>query len=130
MCDKDCQITGNKSASKQASGSGEITSPTIKNDLADIKAAMTEMMSSFKTELLSHVNESISQVYQDFEQAAEQEVQEDSASVPEADPFPDHSEDTLVDKIANFAKDRGSQSPTDFSENKVFKTIVEQFVLG
>jgi histidinol phosphatase-like PHP family hydrolase len=72
MCDKDCQITGDKSASKQASGSDEITSPTIKNDLADIKAAMTEMMSSFKTELLSHVNASISQVYQDFEQAAEQ----------------------------------------------------------
>lgn len=48
MCDKDCQITRNKSASKQVGGSDELTSPTIKNDLADIKAAMTEMMSSFK----------------------------------------------------------------------------------
>ncbi|CAB4030930.1 Poly P3, partial [Paramuricea clavata] len=52
MCDKDCHITGTKSASKQARGSDEITSPPIKNDLADIKAAMTEMMSSFKNELL------------------------------------------------------------------------------
>ena len=107
MCDKDCQITGNKSASKQVGGSDEITSPTIKNVLADIKAAMTEMMSSFKTELSSHVNASISQVYQDFEQAAEQEVQDDSVSVPEADPLSEHSEDNLVDKIANFAKDKG-----------------------
>ena len=90
MCDKDCQITGNKSASKQVGDSDELTSPTIKNDLADIKADMTEMMSSFKTELLSHVNASISQVYQDFEQAAEQEVQDDSVSVPEADPLPEH----------------------------------------
>ncbi|CAB3986867.1 Hypothetical predicted protein [Paramuricea clavata] len=130
MCDKDCQITGNKSASKQARSSEEITSPTIKNDLADIKAAMTEMMFSFKTELLSHVNESISQVYQDFEQAADQEVQDDSVSVPEPDPLPEHSEDNLVDKIANFAKDKGSQSQKDLSENTVFKTFVEQFALG
>ena len=92
---------------------------------------MTEMMSSFKTELLSHVNASISQVYQDFEQAAEQEVQDDSVSVPEADPLPEHSEDNLVDKIANFAKDKGSQSQTDLSENTVFKTfVVEQFAPG
>ena len=130
MCDKDCQITGNKSASKQVGGSDELTSPTIKNDLADIKAAMTEMMSSFKTELLSHVNASISQVYQYFEQAAEQEVQDDSVSVPEADPLPEHSEDNLVDKIANFAKDKSSQSQTDLSENTVFKTFVEQFAPG
>jgi hypothetical protein len=47
MCDKDCEITGNKSASKQASGSDEITSHTIKNydNIANIKAAVTEMMS-------------------------------------------------------------------------------------
>ncbi|CAB4028257.1 Hypothetical predicted protein, partial [Paramuricea clavata] len=130
MCDKDCHITGTKSASKQARGSDEITSPTIKNDLADIKAAMTEMMSSFKTELLSHVNASISQVYQDFEQAADQEVQDDSVSAPEAGPLPEHSEDNLVDKIANFAKDKGSHSQTDLSENTVFKTFVEQFAPG
>jgi hypothetical protein len=93
-------------------GSDELTSPTIQNDLADIKAAMTEMMSSFKTEFFSHVTASISQVYQDFEQAAEQEVQDDSVSVPEVDPLPEHSEDNLVDKIENFAKDKGSQSQT------------------
>ena len=85
-----------------------------------------ELLMSF----LSHVNASISQVYQDFEQAAEQEVQDDSVSVPEADPLPEHSEDNLVDKIANFAKDKGSQSQTDLSENTVFKTFVEQFAPG
>ena len=51
MCDKDCEITWNKSAFKQAGGSDEITSPTIKNNLADIKAAMTKMMSRFKLRL-------------------------------------------------------------------------------
>ncbi|CAB3983233.1 Hypothetical predicted protein [Paramuricea clavata] len=40
------------------------------------------------------------------------------------------SEDNLVDKIANFAKDKGSQSQTDLSENTVFKTFVEQFAPG
>jgi hypothetical protein len=130
MCDNDCQITGNKSASNQARSSDEIISPTIRNDLADLKATMTEMMSSFKTELLSHVNASISQVYQDFDQAADQEVQDDSVSVPEADPLPDHSEGNLVDKIANFAKDKGSHSQTNLSENTVFKTFVEQFAPG
>ncbi|CAB4004087.1 Hypothetical predicted protein, partial [Paramuricea clavata] len=59
MCDKYCEITGNKSALKQAGGSDEINSPTIKNNLADIKEAMTEMMSSFKTELLSQYPRSI-----------------------------------------------------------------------
>ena len=44
--------------------------------------------------------------------------------------MPEHSEDNLVDKIANFAKDKGSQSQTDLRENTVFKTFVEQFAPG
>ena len=36
----------------------------------------------------------------------------------------------LGDKIANFAKEKGSQSQTDLSENSVFKSFVEQFAPG
>ncbi|CAB4023965.1 Hypothetical predicted protein, partial [Paramuricea clavata] len=61
-------------------------------------------------------------VNQDFQQVAEQEVQDNSVSAAEADPLPDNSEDTLVDNISNFAKEKGSQSQTDLSESMVFKS--------
>ena len=54
MSDKD------RSASKQTDRSDEITAPTISSDIADLKAAMAEMMCSFKTEIFAHVSDSIS----------------------------------------------------------------------
>ena len=71
MSDKD------RSASKQTDRSDEITAPTISSDIADLKAAMSEMMCSFKTEIFAHVSDSISQVYQDFQQAVEPTIQDD-----------------------------------------------------
>ena len=60
MSDKD------RSASKQTDRSDQLIAPTISSDIADLKAAMSEMMYSFKTEIFAHVSDSISQVYQDF----------------------------------------------------------------
>ena len=57
MCDDALREISNKSASQQDSTSSDaIATPTI-NNFADLKLAMNEMMSSFKTELLTHVNE-------------------------------------------------------------------------
>jgi hypothetical protein len=61
---------------------------------------------------------------------ADQEVQDESVNVREADQLPDNSEDNLVDKVSKFAKENGSQSQTDLSESKVFKSFVEQFAPG
>ncbi len=131
MCDKDIQITSSKAASKQDSGSDGGTTPAVKTNLTDLKSVMTEMLSSFKTELLTQVNESISQVYRDFEQV---EVQDDNLSVTEVYVLPAQSGASLLEKITNFADETGSQSKTQTditaSENKVFKSFVEQFVTG
>jgi hypothetical protein len=134
MCDKDIQITSSKAASKQDSGSDGGTTPAVKTNLTDLKSVMTEMLSSFKTELLTQVNESISQVYRDFEQVAEPEVPDDDLSVTEVDVLPAQSGASLLDKITKFADETGSQSKTQTditaSENKVFKSFVEQFATG
>ncbi len=134
MCDKDIQITSSKAASKQDSGSDGGTTPAVKTNLTDLKSVTTEMLSSFKTELLTQVNESISQVYRDFEQVAEPEVQDDNLSVTEVDVLPAQSGASLLEKITNFANETGSQSKTQTditaSENKVFKSFVEQFATG
>ena len=63
LCDK------NQSASKQANCSDEFTAPTFSCDVAKLKATLAEMTSSFKIEIFTHINDSISQVYHDFEQA-------------------------------------------------------------
>ena len=134
MCDKDIQITSSKAASKQDSGSDGGTTPAVKTNLTDLKSVMTEMLSSFKTELLTQVNESISQVYRNFEHVAEPEVQDDNLSVTEVDALPAQSGASLLEKITNFADETGSQSKTQTditaSENKVFKSFVEQFATG
>ena len=55
MCDDELRKISNKSASQQDSTSRDaVATPTI-NSFADLKLAMSEMMSSFKTELLTHV---------------------------------------------------------------------------
>ena len=67
MCDDALRKISNKSASQQDSTSSDAVATLTINNFAYLKLAMSEMTSSFKTELLTHVNESISQVYQDFE---------------------------------------------------------------
>ena len=85
-------------------------------------------MSSFKTELLTHVNESISQVYQDFEQVAEPAAQDETIGVTEVEPLPEESGDSLVGKITAFAQQTASQTQTNITtERTVFKSFVEQF---
>ena len=49
------------------------------------------MRCCFKTELLTHVNESISQVYQDFEQVAEPTAQDETIGVTEVEPLPEEA---------------------------------------
>ena len=57
MCDDELRKISNKSASQQDSTSSDaVATPTI-NNFVDLKLAMSEMMSSFKTERLTHVNE-------------------------------------------------------------------------
>ena len=91
MCDDALRNISNKSASQQDSTSSDaVATPTI-NNFADLKLAMSEMMSSFKTELLTHVNQSISQVYQDFEQVAEPVAQDETIGVSEVEPLPEES---------------------------------------
>ena len=58
-----------KSFWRKSDRGDELTAPTISSDVADLKATMAEMMSSFKTEIFTHTNDSISQVYHNFEQA-------------------------------------------------------------
>ena len=97
--------------------------------LTILKLAMSEMMSSFKTELLTHVNESISHVYQDFEQVAELAAQDETISVSEVEPLPKESTDSLG-KITAFAQQTASQPQTQTNittESTVFKAFVEQF---
>lgn len=130
MCDDALRTISNKSASQQDSTSSDaVATPTI-NNFADLKLAMSEMMSSFKTELLTHVNESISQVYQDFEQVAEPAAQDETIGVSEVEPLPEESGDSLVGKITAFAQQTASQpqTPTNITtESTVFKAFVEQF---
>ena len=130
MCDDALRQISNKSASQQDSTSSDaVATPTI-NNFADLKLAMSEMMSSFKTELLTHVNESISQVYQDFEQVAEPAAQDETIGVTEVEPLPEESGDSLVGKITAFAQQTASQPQTQTNittESTVFKAFVEQF---
>ena len=130
MCDDALRQISTKSASQQDStGSDAVATPTI-NNFADLKLAMSEMMSSFKTEILTHVNESISQVYQDFEQVAEPAAQDETIGVSEVEPLPEESGDSLVGKITAFAQQTASQPQTQTNittESTVFKAFVEQF---
>ena len=112
MCDDKLRKMSNKSASQQDSTSSDaVATPTI-NNFADLKLAISEMMSSFKTELLTHVNESISQVYQDFEQVAEPAAQGETVGVTEVEPLPEESGDSLVGKVTVFAQQTASQTQT------------------
>ena len=87
MCDDELRKTNNKPASQQErTGSDELTSRVV-NNFADLKAAMSEMISNFKTELLTHINESILQVYQDFQQVPEPAAQDEIISVTEVEPL-------------------------------------------
>ena len=130
MCDDALRKISNKSASQQDSTSNDaVATPTL-NNFAHLKLAMSEIMSSFKTKLLTHVNESISQVYQDFEQVAEPAAQEETIGVSEVEPLPEESGDSLVGKITAFAQQTASQPQTQTnitSGSTVFKAFVEQF---
>ena len=87
MCDDELRKTNNKPASQQErTGSDELTSRVV-NNFADLKATMSEMISNFKTELLTHINESILQVYQDFQQVPEPAAQDEIISVTEVEPL-------------------------------------------
>ena len=134
MCDNALRKISNKSASQQDSTSSDaVATPTI-NNFADFgKLAMSKMMSSFKTELLTHVNESISQVYQDFEQVAEPAAQDETIGVSEVEPLPEESGDSLVGKITTFAQQTASQPQTQTNittESTVLKAFVEQFTMA
>ena len=75
-------------------------------------------------------NESISQVYQDFEQVAEPAAQDETIGVTEVEPLPGGSGDSLVGKITTFAQQTASQPQTQSNittESTVFKSFVEQF---
>ena len=64
---------------------------------------MAEMMCSFKTESFAHVSDSISQVYQDFQQAVEPTIQDDQPVVTALAPSQEQSADSLVDRVDSSA---------------------------
>ena len=130
MCDDELLKISHKSASQHDStGSEAVATPTI-NNFADLKLAMSEMMSSLKTELLAHVNESISQAYQDFGQVAEPAAQDETIGVTEVEPLPEESGDSLAGKITAFAQQTASQPQTQTNiatGSIVLKSFFEQF---
>ena len=80
---------------------GNDASPLSADYLQQIKSTMTDMLSSLKTELFAHVDESLAQMYVELEQPYNggEVSSEDGASA-------DLNGDLLANKIDTFTRDK------------------------